>query len=65
VPLSLAMLWHGKLQLPSKGPGTARVFHFCVADLPTLRAVGASQIRQAVRASHRAQKRLPAFRSVA
>ena len=47
MPLSLAMLWHGKLQLPSKGPGTARVFHFCVADLPLFDALRRHFVRQA------------------
>ena len=35
--LHLQMLRHGTSLLPSKGPRTARVFHFCLAVLPSLR----------------------------
>lgn len=63
--MSLATLWRGKLQLPSKGPGAARVFHVCVADLPFMCTSWCGDPWQRSGAFHRAQKRLFAIRSVA
>ena len=65
LPVSLATLWRGKLQLPSKGPGAARVFHVCVADLPFTCTSWCGDPWQRSGAFHRAQKRLFAIRSVA